>query len=156
MMKHLISLAIRSALNRRFTLGLTVIAIALSVTMLLGVARLRDQAHQGFSHSIAGTDLVIGARTSPVQLMLYAVFRIGEATNNITWSAYQDIAKSPLVAWSIPISLGDSHHGFPVLGTTSNYFENFHYGDSQSLAFSKGKLFKDVFDAVLGSEVAVQ
>ena len=123
-MKHLISLAIRSALNRRFTLGLTVIAIALSVTMLLGVARLRDQAHQGFSHSIAGTDLVIGARTSPVQLMLYAVFRIGEATNNITWSAYQDIAKNPLVAWSIPISLGDSPR-LPRIGHHAKLFREF-------------------------------
>jgi putative ABC transport system permease protein len=155
-MKHLFILAMKSAWNRRFTLGLTVVAIALSVTMLLGVERLRNQAHEGFSHSIAGTDLVIGARTSPVQLMLYAVFRIGEATNNITWSAYQDIANNPLVAWSIPISLGDSHRGFPVLGTTPNYFKNFHYGDSQSLSFASGKPFKDVFDAVLGSEVATQ
>ncbi|MDP3330632.1 MAG: ABC transporter permease [Methylococcaceae bacterium] len=155
-MKHLLSLAIKSAWNRRFTLSLTVIAIALSVTMLLGVERLRTQAHQSFSHSIAGTDLVVGARTSPVQLMLYAVFRIGEATNNITWNTYQEIASNPLVAWSIPISLGDSHHGFPVLGTTTSYFEHFHYGDAEALIFLQGKPFKDTFDAVLGSEVAAQ
>jgi putative ABC transport system permease protein len=155
-MSHLFLLSIKSAWNRRFTLSLTVMAIALSVSMLLGVERLRDQAHEGFSHSIAGTDLVIGARTSPVQLMLYAVFRIGEATNNIRWAAYQDIASNPLVAWSIPISLGDSHHGFPVLGTTPNYFTNFHYGDAQLLSFVQGKAFKDTFDAVLGSEVAAQ
>jgi len=155
-MKHLLTLAIKSALNRRFTLSLTVMAIALSVTMLLGVERLRTQAHQSFSYSIAGTDLVVGARTSPVQLMLYAVFRIGEATNNMTWDSYQEIASNPLVAWSIPISLGDSHHGFPVLGTTSSYFEHFHYGDAQTLSFSQGKPFKDTFDAVLGSEVAIQ
>ncbi len=155
-MKHLLSLAIKSAWNRRFTLSLTMMAIALSVTMLLGVERLRTQAHQSFSHSIAGTDLVVGARTSPVQLMLYAVFRMGEATNNITWDSYQEIASNPLVAWSIPISLGDSHHGFPVLGTTISYFEHFHYGDAQALSFSQGKPFKDTFDAVLGSEVALQ
>lgn len=155
-MKHLLSLAIKSAWNRRFTLSLTMIAIALSVTMLLGVERLRTQAHQSFSHSIAGTDLVVGARTSPVQLMLYAVFRMGEATNNMTWDSYQAIASNPMVAWSIPISLGDSHHGFPVLGTTTNYFEHFHYGDAQALSFSQGKPFKDTFDAVLGSEVALQ
>lgn len=155
-MKHLLSLAIKSAWNRRFTLSLTMMAIALSVTMLLGVERLRTQAHQSFSHSIAGTDLVVGARTSPVQLMLYAVFRMGEATNNMTWDSYQAIASNPMVAWSIPISLGDSHHGFPVLGTTTNYFEHFHYGDAQALSFSQGKPFKDTFDAVLGSEVALQ
>lgn len=155
-MKHIFLLAIKSAWNRRFTLSLTVIAIALSVTMLLGVERLRNQAHQSFSQSIAGTDLVVGARTSPVQLMLYAVFRMGEATNNITWKSYQEIAKNPMVAWSIPISLGDSHHGFPVLGTNISYFEHFHYGDAQKLNFTQGKPFKDTFDAVIGAEVATQ
>ena len=153
-MKYLLFLAIRSAWNRRLTLGLTMIAITLSVTLLLGVERLRNEAREGFNHSVSGTDLVIGARTSPVQLMLYAVFRIGEATNNIRWKAYQDIAAYPLVAWSIPISLGDSHHGFPVLGTTQAYFDHFRYGDDQPLVFANGKPFADTFDAVLGSEVA--
>lgn len=155
-MKHLLYLAIGSAWNRRLTLGLTLMAISLSVTMLLGVARLRDEAHRGFSHSVMGTDLVIGARTSPVQLMLYAVFRIGDATNNIRWKAFQDISAYPLVDWAIPLSLGDSHHGFPVLGTTAVYFEHFRYGDAQTLSFSQGKPFHDTFDAVLGSEVAAQ
>jgi len=155
-MKHLFLLALKSAWNRRFTLSLTVIAIALSVAMLLGVERLREQAHEGFSQSIAATDLVVGARTSPVQLMLYAVFRIGEATNNMTWASYQYITKNPLIAWSIPISLGDSHHGFPVLGTTPDYFTHFHYGDAQLLTFKQGKPFKTTFDAVLGAEVAKQ
>jgi putative ABC transport system permease protein len=155
-MKHLLLLALKSAWNRRFTLSLTVVAIALSVAMLLGVERLREQAHEGFSQSIAGTDLVIGARTSPVQLMLYAVFRIGEATNNMTWTSYQDIIKNPLIAWSIPISLGDSHHGFPVLGTTPDYFIHFHYGDAQLLTFKQGVPFKATFEAVLGAEVAKQ
>lgn len=155
-MKYLLKLAIKSAFNRRFTLGLTMFAIALSVAMLLGVERLRDQAHQSFSHSIAGTDLVVGAKSSPVQLMLYAVFRIGEADSNMSWSAYQAVAKNPLVAWSIPISLGDSHRGFPVLGTTGAYFEHFHYGDGKALSFSQGRPFSEVFDAVIGAEVAKQ
>jgi len=155
-MKTLLQLAIKSAWNRRFTLCLTVIAIGLSVTMLLGVERLRTQTHASFSHSISKTDLIVGARTSPVQLMLYSVFRIGEATNNMTWDAYQAVANNPMVAWSIPISLGDSHHGFPVLGTTINYFEHFHYGDAQKLTFLQGKPFHALFDVALGSEVATQ
>ena len=155
-MKHLLFLAARSAWNRKLTLGLTTIAIALSVTLLLGVERLRTEAREGFNHSVNGTDLIIGARTSPVQLMLYAVFHMGEATNNIRWGAYQDVVANPLVAWSVPLSLGDSHHGFPVLGTTSAYFEHFHFGDDQALVFVKGKPFLDTFDAVLGSEVAAR
>jgi putative ABC transport system permease protein len=155
-MKHLLLLAFKSAWNRRFTLSLTVIAIALSVAMLLGVERLRTQAHHSFNHAISGTDLVVGARTSPVQLMLYAVFRIGEVTNNMRWASYQAISNHPMIAWSIPIALGDSHHGFPVLGTHHQYFAHFHYGDAQQLSFSQGKPFNTIFDVVLGSEVAAQ
>jgi putative ABC transport system permease protein len=155
-MRHLLFLAARSAWNRRLTLGLTLIAVALSVTLLLGVVRIRQEAKDSFTQSVSGTDLVVGARTSPVQLMLYAVFRIGEATNNIRWQSYQDLANHPEVAWSIPLSLGDSHHGFPVLGTSTAYFEHFHYGTAQALAFSAGKPFAGVFDAVLGAEVATQ
>lgn len=153
-MRHLLFLAARSAWNRRLTLGLTLVAVALSVTLLLGVARIRQEAKDSFAQSVSGTDLVVGARTSPVQLMLYAVFRLGEASNNMRWQSYQVLASHPEVAWSIPLSLGDSHRGFPVLGTSTAYFEHFRYGSSQALAFSAGKPFADVFDAVLGAEVA--
>ena len=153
-MNHWLILAARSAWNRRLTLGLTLAAVALSVTLLLGVERIRRDAREGFATSVSGTDLIIGARTSPVQLMLYAVFRIGEAPNNIRWDAYRAIADHPLVAWTIPISLGDSHRGFPVLGTTADYFAHFRYGDSRPLVFATGKPFVDVFDAVLGAQVA--
>ncbi len=153
-MKHLLLMAARSAWNRKLTLALVVVAIALSVTLLLGVERLREQAQRGFSHSVSGTDLIVGARTSPVQLTLYAIFRMGEATSNVRWESYRKIAEHPLVAWSIPLSLGDSHHGFPVLGTTTDYFTHFRYGDRLPLAFAAGRPFADLFDAVLGSEVA--
>ena len=153
-MKSLLFLAARSAWNRRLTLGMTLLAVALSVTLLLGVERVRHAARDSFARSVAGTDLVVGARTSPVQLMLYAVFRIGEASNNIRWQSYRAIADNPAVAWSIPLSLGDSHHGFPVVGTSSAYFEHFHYGDAQPLSFTQGRPFADLFDAVVGGEVA--
>jgi putative ABC transport system permease protein len=142
-MKFLLLLAARSAWNRRLTLGMTLIAVALSVTLLLAVERVRLEARNSFAQSVSGTDLVVGARSSPVQLMLYAVFRIGEATNNIRWQSYRAIAENPAVAWSIPLSLGDSHHGFPVLGTTAAYFEHFRYADSQALTLAAGKPFAE-------------
>lgn len=157
-MRHLLHLALASAWNRRATLALTVIAIALSVTMLLGVERARVAAREGFEQSVSGTDLVIGARTSPVQLMLYAVFRLGEATNNVRWSSFEAIAAKPGVAWAVPLSLGDSHHGFAVLGTSTGYFEHFRYGYKKPLTLRAGRAFSGtvdgVFEAVIGAEVA--
>jgi putative ABC transport system permease protein len=152
--RHLAALAARSAWNRRLTLGLTLVAIALSVALLLGVERIRGDARESFGLSVSGTDLVVGARSSPVQLMLYAVFRIGEVTNNVRWESFEEIARHPLVAWVVPISLGDSHRGFPVVGTSAAYFDHFRYGDAQALAFTGGKRFGNVFEAVLGADVA--
>ena len=153
-MKHLLTLALASAWNRRFTLTLTLAAIAFSVAMLLGVERTRNAAHESFAHSISGTDLVVGPRTSPVQLMLYAVFRIGEATTNMKWASYQELAQNPDVAWIVPLSIGDSHHGFPVVGTSAEYFERYRYGLSLPLELSAGRQFEGLFETVLGAEVA--
>ena len=153
-MTHLIVLAARSAWNRRLTLFLTLTAIALSVALLLGVDRIRRDARESFSQSVSGTDLVIGSRTSPVQLMLYAVFRIGEATNNMQFESYRKIAAHPMVKWAIPLSLGDSHKGFSVVGTDASYFKHFQYGGGERLAFTAGKSFASIFEAVIGAEVA--
>lgn len=151
-------LAMASAWNRRTTLGLTILAITLSVSMLLGVERLRTAARESFALSVSGTDLIVGARTSPVQLMLYSVFRLGEATSNMRWTSYQQLAGMPQVAWAVPIALGDSHRGFPVLGTQTEYFERFRYGYDRPIAVREGRGFSGtldgVFEAVLGSEVA--
>jgi len=153
-MSFLFRLAARSAWNRRLTLALMMLAIALSSAMLLGIERVRHEVRASFSQSVSGTDLVVGARTSPIQLMLYAIFRIGGATNNMGWDSAQKLAKNPAVAWTIPLSLGDSHRGFPVLATNGDYFRHFHYGDGQALQLAQGQAFNDIFDTVLGAEVA--
>lgn len=153
-MKALMSLAARSAWNRRFVLSLIVLSIALSTFLLLGIERIRSDVHETFVQSVSGTDLIVGARTGPVQLLLYSVFRIGGATNNVRWRSVQAIAKLPVVDWMVPISLGDSHRGFPVVATTGDYFAHFRYGEKQSLALREGHVFTQLFDAVIGAEVA--
>ncbi len=133
---------------------LTVVSIALSVTLLLGVERIRTEARNSFSNTISGTDLIVGARSGPVQLLLYSVFRIGNATNNIGWQSYQAIAGHSQVKWTIPIALGDSHQGYRVMGTNTDYFEHFRFAGGRALEIASGRRFQGVFDAVLGSEVA--
>lgn len=150
----MLTLAWKSLLNRRLAAGLLVFSIALSAALLLGVERVRVQAEESFSRAVAGTDLVVGARSGPVNLILYSVFRIGDATNNISWKTYEAIAANPRVAWTVPLSLGDSHRGFRVLGTSRAYFEHYRTGTDRPLAFSAGEPFNDVFDAVIGADVA--
>ncbi len=152
----IVSLAWKSLLNRRFTAALTVMSIALSVALLVGVERLRTEARASFANTLSGTDLIVGARSGPVQLLLYSVFRIGDATNNMSWQSYRDISEHPKVAWSVPLSLGDSHRGFRVLGTSREYFERYRYARDRRLVLAEGAPFSDLYDAVLGAEVATQ
>jgi putative ABC transport system permease protein len=147
-------LALKSFATRWLTVALTVLSIALSVMLLLGVEKVRTGARQSFADTISGTDLIVGARSGAIQLLLYSVFRIGNATNNITWDSYSEIARQPEVAWSVPLSLGDSHHGFRVLGTTPEFFERYRYRQTNALRFAAGKPFSDLFDSVIGADVA--
>ena len=153
---RLIRLAWHSLLSRRLTVALTVFAIALSVALFLGVEKVRTGAKASFADTISGTDLIVGARSGGVQLLLYSVFRIGNATNNLTWESYQDIAQRDEVAWIVPMSLGDSHRGFRVLGTTDEFFDRYKYRGNRNLGFTHGEVFGDLFDAVIGSDVAAQ
>lgn len=150
----ILKLARKSILNRKFTAILTIFSIALSVTLLLGVERLRTESRSSFANTISGTDLIVGARSGSTQLLLYSVFRMGNATNNISWKSYQDIVRLPNVEWSIPVSLGDSHRGYRVMGTNNDYFQYFRYARKRKLAFAQGMPFNDTYDAVLGAEVA--
>jgi putative ABC transport system permease protein len=153
-MRGLLTIAARSAWHRRFGLALVVLSVALSTFLLLGVERVRQDVRLNFSQAVSGTDLIVGARTGSVQLLLYSVFRIGSATQNIRYASVRALAEDPAVAWVVPISLGDSHRGFPVVATDDGYFEHFRYGERQPLTLTHGRRFNDVFELVLGAEVA--
>ncbi|UWQ90914.1 ABC transporter permease [Rhodobacteraceae bacterium M382] len=147
-------LAIASLFARALTVGMTILAIALSVALFLGVEKVRTGAKASFADTISGTDLIVGARSGSVQLLLYSVFRIGNATNNVTWESYQDIAARPDVDWIVPISLGDSHRQFRVMGTTHAFFEHYKYRRGKSLEIADGAILDDLFDTVIGADVA--
>ncbi len=147
-------LAWKSLTNRKMTAFLTILTVAISVVLLLGVERIRTQAKSSFANTISGTDLIVGARSGQVNLLLYSVFRIGNATNNIDWKSFEEFSQHRSVKWAIPISLGDSHKGFRVMGTNGSYFEHYKYGKKQPLSFNKGEQFDELFETVIGSEVA--
>jgi putative ABC transport system permease protein len=152
-----LKLALHSLLHRRLAAMLTVASIMISTFVVLGVEHIRQETRNSFSKTVSGTDLIVGARTSQVNLLLYSIFRIGNASANISWNSYQEIAAIPGIAWSIPLSLGDSHRGFRVMGTTADYFVHFRYGNSQSLALQEGRLFSenpDEYLAILGADAA--
>ncbi|MFT6528455.1 MAG: putative ABC transport system permease protein [Psychrosphaera sp.] len=153
-----IKIAINSLINRRVTAWLTILSVATSLFVLLAVKQITSQAKTSFGRTVSGVDLIVGARTGQLNLLLASVFRIGYVSNSVSWPSYQAIKHQKHVSWAIPISLGDSHKGYPVLGTTTQYFDVFKYGNKQSLKMAQGQAFvADAFDSaqvVLGAGIA--
>ncbi len=150
----LIKLARLSLWNRRATVLMTWLSLTISIALLLGIDHLRTEAKSSFTSTVSGTDLIVGGRSGQLNLLLYSVFRIGNATANISWPTYQRIIKHPQVQWAIPISLGDSHRGYRVMGTSTEYFTHFRYANSQPLRLAEGEPFAGVYETVLGAQVA--
>ena len=150
----LLKLTFNSLYARLLTVGMTVFAISLSLMLYMSVEKLRTSAYTSFTDTISQTDLIVGARTSSVQLLLYSVFRIGNATNNITWESYEDVIDRKEVAWSVPISLGDSHKGFRVMGTNNEFFKRYKFRGGQSIELEKGNNLVDLYDVIIGAGVA--
>lgn len=151
---NIASLALKSFRNRKLSVGLAIASITLSVALLLGVEILRSEAKSSFASTVSGTDLIVGARGGSVNLLLYSVFRIGNPTNNIEWQSYEEISALPGVKWSIPLSMGDTHAGFRVVGTDDNYFEHYRYARDRRLGLQRGAWFGDEDEIVIGAEVA--
>ncbi|GAC19433.1 ABC transporter permease [Paraglaciecola arctica] len=150
----LLKLVLASLWSRRVMAILTCTSIAISMLVLIGVEHLRAEVKNNFERTISGVDMIVGSRTSGINLLLFSVFKIGNPSNNIQWKSYQDIVNNSQVAWSVPLSMGDSHQGFSVIGTTADYFEYFKYGDKQQISFKQGEAFKYLYEVVLGADVA--
>ncbi|REL32234.1 ABC transporter permease [Thalassotalea euphylliae] len=150
----LLQIASKSLWHRKGSVMLTIFAVTVSIVVILATEHIRQQAKTNFANSVSGVDLIVGTRTGSLNLLLYSVFRMGAPTNNISWQAYQSVSQHNAVKWAVPISLGDSHKGYRVLGTTTNYFTYFSFGQQQQLSFEAGRAFNGVFELVLGSEVA--
>ena len=150
----LLSLAYRSLLNRKLTTMVTLLSLGLSVSLWVGIEHIRSGARESFSNTISQTDLIVGARGSPIQLLLYTVFHIGTPTANVTNESYEKIKNNRAVLWTIPISLGDSHRGYRVVGTNEDFYRHYRYRQDQQLQFAQGRAPSGIFDVALGSDVA--
>ncbi len=150
----LLHLAIQSLKNRLTTSILTVVSISLSVALLFAVERTQRAAEEGFTQSVSQVDLLVGAKTGPLNLILYTVFNMGSASNNISWQSYQEIKAKLQVEWTIPYSLGDGHKGYRVVATDENFYQHYRFRGDQSVQLKEGRPALDIWDVTVGAEVA--
>jgi putative ABC transport system permease protein len=144
----------RSLRNRKFISFLCVLSISLSLALFLIVDKLRQGVEEGFTNTISNADLIVGASSGQLQLLLYSVFHMGSPTNNISYETYEKIRQMKSVEWTIPISLGDSYRGFRVVATDENFLAHYQFHRDRKLSLREGQWFAGVFDVVLGARVA--
>ena len=148
------TLVIQSLLNRWLSCLLIILTLAFSISLFFTVSRIQESVRSSFQNTISGVDSVVAARGGDLQILLNSVFLIGEPNSTIRWSTFKDITDNNKMNWAVPITLGDSHKGYRVIGTTNNYFKEIKYSSGKNIEFLSGNSFNDVFDVVLGNAVA--
>ncbi|MDP2074966.1 FtsX-like permease family protein [Hydrogenophaga sp.] len=134
--------------SRPLATTLNLLLLALGLASMAFVLIARDQIDRAFERDLAGIDVVVGAKGSPMQLILAGVFHIDVPPGNIPLAEVQRLAQHPQVAKLIPLSLGDNLQGFRIVGTTADYAT--HYGAQ----LAQGALWSTPMQAVLGAQVA--
>ncbi len=113
--------------NLRYYLLSTVITsgvAALAVGLVMAIFAIHAQAYRAFTSGAPGYDAVLGARGSPLQLVLNCVFHLETSPGNIPWSLYQSLQNNPSVRRAVPLAMGDNYHGFRIVGTTPEFFSD--------------------------------
>lgn len=148
-------LAWASAWSRRWPMSLVVLGLAVGCALVLWMAQLRQDARDSFSSAISGVDLIVGAQGGASDLMLYTVFHRGRASRNIDADSLEAVRQLRQVDWVLPIQMGDSYAGHPVVATEPAWFERIRLS-GQAMRFAQGRAFHNDRELVVGAWVARQ
>ena len=145
---NIVKLSYKNIVTKPLQTFLTVLILSLSIALLLGVKQLNKVFESQLQQSLNGVDMVVGAKGSPLQLVLSAVLHIDNPTGNISYKEAKKLAKSRYIKDAVPISIGDNYKGYKLVGTTTDFI------DLHKTKLEKGTLFKKPFEIVIGSAVA--
>jgi putative ABC transport system permease protein len=150
----LFAIAWKSIRQRFLSSSLTAFSVALGVMLMVAVLVIYGIMDRMFSQQSIAYDLIVGPKGSDLQLVLNTVYRVSAPLQNLPYLYYEELKKDPRVVTAIPFCLGDTTEkgGFPIVGTTEEYFEH-PYTPGQTFQL-KGDGFTSSFDAIIGSEVA--
>ncbi len=138
----------KNILDKKLNSFLCILLMTLGIAMISLLMLLGKQLQDKFAKNISGIDLVVGAKGSPLQLILSSVYQIDNPTGNVYLDDVAAIAQNPLIKEMIPLSMGDNYQGFRIVGTNKKYFEHF------KTKIASGKMFKGNLEVVLGASTA--
>jgi putative ABC transport system permease protein len=134
--------------DRALTAVLNIALLAISVAMLVLLLQFARQTEDSFLKNAGAVDLVVGAKGSPLQLVLSAVYHLDEPTGNIPSTALATLRRNPAVASAIPLALGDNFQGYRIVGTEPAFLSLY------EASLASGRIFSRSSEIVIGAEVA--
>ncbi|QUV99791.1 ABC transporter permease [Chloracidobacterium sp. MS 40/45] len=151
---HTLTVIYRNLRQRWLSTCMTALSIGLGVALVTAITALRQQTQANFDNVAASYELVVGAKGSPLQLVLNTVFHMDVPVGNLPYSYYRKLKADDRVAYAIPLALGDNYRGFRLVGTEPEYFTLVRLKDGQPVAVAQGRTFAADYEAVIGSVVA--
>ena len=147
---NLFTLSLAYIRDRALNTALNLLMLALGVATIVVLMLFSSQFGTRLVRDARGIDLVVGAKGSPMQLILSTIYHVDVPTGNITLKEANRIAKLRMVKTAIPLALGDAHKGFRIVGTEHAYAAN--YGAKPAA----GRLWQKSFEATIGAKVAAK
>lgn len=144
----LIKIAWKNLIDKKLNSFLCILLMALGIGLISLLVILSKQFEEKFTKNISGIDMVVGAKGSPLQLILSSVYQVDNPTGNIPLSQVNNLRKNPLVKEVIPMSMGDNYKGYRIVGTNKSYLEHF------KTEIAEGKLFSENLEVVVGKVAA--
>lgn len=144
----------KSMRQRMLATTLTALSIALGVGLVVLILMLREEVEQSFSQRSVGYEMLVGAKGSPLQLVLNTIYGLGAPVGNIPYEYYERIAEDRMVRLAVPVTVGDNYRGFRVIGTVPSFFSEFTYLEDQKFEIAQGSVFQNDYEAVVGARAA--
>lgn len=145
---NMLKLSWKYLISKPLSTGLNILLLALGLAIITVLILVQDQFEKKMTRDSEGIDLVVGAKGSPLQLILSSIYHIDFPTGNIDLEEAIAVSKNRLIRNVIPLGMGDNYQGFRIVGTNHDYLELYNAG------FQEGKVWEKPFEVVLGKEVA--
>lgn len=145
---NLLKISTNNLKDKPLTTSLSILLMALGIAIISLLLLASKQIEEKFTRNVAGIDMVVGAKGSPLQLILASIYQIDSPTGNISLEEANRLTRSPLVKSTIPLSMGDSYQGYRIVGSNEKYLAHF------QAEFETGKVFSKAMEMVVGAKVA--
>ena len=145
---NIVKLSYKNIIAKPLQTFLTVLILSLSIGLLLGVKQLNKVFESQLQQSLNGVDMVVGAKGSPLQLVLSTVLHIDNPTGNISYNEAKKIAENKYIGSAIPIAIGDNYKGYKIVGTSIDYV------DLNKTSIEAGAMFNKTYEVVIGNAVS--